>query len=74
MADFCRPYPKRLYGVAPMPIQDIDMAVSKFDRSSRNLTGTRSIPKLRRNEVSLPARCPYFGNRLFTAFHIPAYD
>jgi hypothetical protein len=24
--------------------QDIDVAVSKFDRSSRDLTGTRSIP------------------------------
>jgi hypothetical protein len=50
------------------------MAVSEFDRSSRNLTGTRSIPKVRGNEVGLSARHSYFGNRPFTAFHIPAYD
>ncbi|MGD0290319.1 MAG: amidohydrolase family protein [Candidatus Binataceae bacterium] len=32
MADFCRPYPRRLFGVAPMPIQDIDLAVRVFIR------------------------------------------
>jgi predicted TIM-barrel fold metal-dependent hydrolase len=37
MADFCRPYPKRLYGVAPMPIQDIDLAVREMRRVVKEL-------------------------------------
>jgi predicted TIM-barrel fold metal-dependent hydrolase len=37
MADFCRPYPKRLYGVAPMPIQDIEMAVREMRRAVKEL-------------------------------------
>ena len=37
MADFCRPYPKRLYGVAPMPLQDIDAAVKEMRRAVRDL-------------------------------------
>jgi hypothetical protein len=51
---------------------DIDVTVSTFDRPSRDLTGTRSIPKVRRNKIRLPARCSNFGNRPFTAFLIPA--
>ncbi len=37
MADFCRPYPKRLFGVAPMPIQDIDAAVVEMRRVVKEL-------------------------------------
>jgi len=54
--------------------QDINITVSKFDRSSGDFTGTRSILKVRRNKVRLPARCSYFRNRLLAAFHISAYD
>jgi hypothetical protein len=53
--------------------QDIDMAVSKFDRSSRNFTCTRSVAKVSRNKIRLPARCAYFGYGLFTPFRISAY-
>jgi hypothetical protein len=54
--------------------QDIDLAVSKLDRPSRHFSGTRSIPKVRRNEVRLSTRCSYFGNGLFSAFHVATYD
>jgi hypothetical protein len=54
--------------------EDINLAVSKFDRSSRNFTGTRGVPKVRRDKVRLSTGCSYFGDRLFAAFHIPAYD
>jgi predicted TIM-barrel fold metal-dependent hydrolase len=37
MADFCRPYPRRLFGVAPMPIQDIDLAVREMCRVVKEL-------------------------------------
>jgi predicted TIM-barrel fold metal-dependent hydrolase len=37
MADFCRPYPKRLHGVAPMPIQDVDAAVIEMRRVVKEL-------------------------------------
>lgn len=37
MADFCKPYPKRLYGVAPMPVQDIPTAVREMRRVVKEL-------------------------------------
>ncbi|MGH7934054.1 MAG: amidohydrolase family protein [Candidatus Binataceae bacterium] len=37
MADFCKPYPKRLYGVAPMPLQDVDEAVKEMRRVVKEL-------------------------------------
>ncbi len=37
MADFCRPYPDRLFAVAPMPLQDVDEAVREMRRVVRDL-------------------------------------
>jgi len=37
MADFCRAYPDRLYGVAPMPLQDVDEAIAEMRRVVRDL-------------------------------------
>ena len=37
MADFCHPYPKRLHGVAPMPIQDVGAAVTEMRRVVKEL-------------------------------------
>jgi predicted TIM-barrel fold metal-dependent hydrolase len=37
MADFCRVSPRRLYGVAPMPLQDIDEAVREMRRAVTQL-------------------------------------
>jgi uncharacterized protein len=37
MADFCRPYPKRLFGVGPMPIQDVNSAVIEMRRAIKDL-------------------------------------
>ncbi len=54
--------------------QDIDVAVCKFDRSSRHFTDTRSASKIRRNEVRLSTRSTYFSNRLFATLLISTYD
>ena len=37
MADFCKLYPKRLYGVAPMPLQDVDAAIREMRRVVKEL-------------------------------------
>lgn len=37
MADFCRPYPARLFGVAPMPLQDVAEAVREMRRVVNSL-------------------------------------
>src|SRR5262249_34202080 len=37
MADFCRAYPRRLYGVAPMPLLDVDAAVLEIRRVVKEL-------------------------------------
>lgn len=60
MADFCRPYPKRLYGVAPMPVQDIDAAIAEMRRVVRDLNFKAVF--VRPN--------PFNGRRL----NDPAYD
>ena len=41
LADYCRPYPDRLFGVAMLPMQDIDLAVEEM-RYARNELGMRS--------------------------------
>jgi predicted TIM-barrel fold metal-dependent hydrolase len=37
MADFCRPYPDRLYAVAPMPLQDVEEAIVEMRRVVHDL-------------------------------------
>ncbi|HTT76647.1 MAG TPA: amidohydrolase family protein [Candidatus Binataceae bacterium] len=37
MADFCHSFPKRLFGVAPMPLQDVDAAVREMRRVVKEL-------------------------------------
>ena len=37
LADFCKPFPKRLFGVAPMPMQSVDEAVREMRRVVREL-------------------------------------
>lgn len=32
MADFCKPYPDRLFAVAPMPLQSVEEAVAEMRR------------------------------------------
>jgi predicted TIM-barrel fold metal-dependent hydrolase len=32
MADFCKPYPQRLYNVAPVPLIDVDAAINEMRR------------------------------------------
>src|SRR5262249_19245906 len=54
--------------------QDVDMAASQLDGPSRERTGARGVAKIGRDEIGFPARYPYFGNRLFTAFRVAAYD
>jgi uncharacterized protein len=60
LADFCRAYPDRLYGVAPMPIQDVDEAVREMRRVVKDL-GFKAV-FVRPN--------PFNGRRL----NDPAYD
>ena len=60
LADFCKPFPKRLFGVAPMPIQDVDEAVREMRRVVRDL-GFKAV-FVRPN--------PFNGRRL----NDPAYD
>jgi predicted TIM-barrel fold metal-dependent hydrolase len=42
MADFCKASPTRLFGVAPMPLQDVDEAVREMRRVVRDL-GFRAV-------------------------------
>jgi predicted TIM-barrel fold metal-dependent hydrolase len=37
LADFCRAHPERLFGVAPMPLQDVDAAVREMRRVVKEL-------------------------------------
>src|SRR5215475_5944523 len=37
LADFCRPYSERLYGVAPMPLSDVDQSVREMRRVVKDL-------------------------------------
>jgi uncharacterized protein len=60
MADFCRQAPARLYGVAPMPLQDVDEAVREMRRVVKEL-GYKAV-FVRPN--------PFNGRRL----NDPAYD
>src|SRR4249919_3403432 len=41
LADYCRPYPDRLFGVAMMPMQSIELAVEEM-RYARNELGMRA--------------------------------
>lgn len=60
MADFCRPHPNRLYSVAPIPLQDIDAAITEMRRVVRD-HGVRAV-LMRPN--------PYNDRRICD----PAYD
>ncbi len=60
MADFCRPYPTRLYNVAPVPLQDVAEGIKEMRRVVKE-HGVKSVA-IRPN--------PY-NNRRFTD---PAYD
>ena len=41
IADYCKPYPDRLFGVAMLPLQSIELAVEEF-RFARHTLGLRS--------------------------------
>ena len=60
MADFCRPYPDRLYNVAPVPLIDVDAAIAEMRRVVKE-QGVKSVA-IRPN--------PYNDRRLSD----PAYD
>src|SRR5712691_2068753 len=60
LADYCQPYPDRLFGVAMLPMQSVDLAIEEM-RYARNQLGMRS-GFLRPN--------PY-NNRMLSH---PAYD
>jgi hypothetical protein len=54
--------------------QDVNMAASQLDGLARYRAGARSVAQIGRDEIGFPARYPYFGNRLFTAFRVAAHD
>jgi len=60
VADFCKPYPHRFFGVAPLPLQDVGEAVTEMRRVVKEL-GMRAV-FVRPN--------PFNGRRL----NDPAYD
>lgn len=60
IADFCKPYPRRLLGSAPMPLQDVTEAVTEMRRVVKDL-GFKAV-FIRPN--------PFNGRRL----NDPAYD
>ena len=41
LADYCKPYPDRLFGVAMLPMQSVDLAIEEM-RYARNQLGMRS--------------------------------
>jgi predicted TIM-barrel fold metal-dependent hydrolase len=42
MSDFCKPYPRRLFAVAPMPVQSVEEAVKEMRRVVKDL-GFRAV-------------------------------
>jgi hypothetical protein len=54
--------------------QDIDVTGTKFDRSFRSFARTRSVSKIRRDEIRLPSFRMDFGQRLIAAFSVAAYN
>jgi predicted TIM-barrel fold metal-dependent hydrolase len=60
LADYCKPYPTRLIGIAAVPLQDVDVAITEMRRAVTKL-GMRGV-FVRPN--------PYNGRRLDD----PAYD
>src|SRR5256712_2305012 len=60
LADYCKPYPDRLFGVAMLPLQDIDAAIAEMRFAKKEL-GFRAV-FIRPN--------PYNGRLL----HDPAYE
>jgi len=60
MADFCRPYPTRLYNVAPVPLQDVAEGIKEMRRVVKE-QGAKAV-SIRPN--------PYNNRRL----NDPAYD
>ena len=37
LADYCRPYPDRLFGVAMLPMQSIDLAIKEMGFARKEL-------------------------------------
>jgi predicted TIM-barrel fold metal-dependent hydrolase len=37
LADYCKPYPERLFGVAMLPMQDVDLAIAEMRFSKKEL-------------------------------------
>jgi len=60
LADYCKPYPDRLFGVAVLPLQSVDLAIEEM-RFARNELGMRGV-FVRPN--------PYGGKMI----HHPDYD
>ena len=60
IADFCKPYSQRLFGVAPLPLQDVGEAVKEM---------RRVVKELNMKAVFVRPN-PYNGRR----FNDPAYD
>jgi hypothetical protein len=54
--------------------EDIDMPVAKLDRASGDCTGTRSVPKVRLNEVCLSARRSDCCSRFLATLLVAAND
>src|SRR5439155_22761930 len=54
--------------------QNIDLAVSEFDRSSRHFARARRVSKVRRYKMRFASCCADVRNRLLAAFRIAAYD
>jgi predicted TIM-barrel fold metal-dependent hydrolase len=54
LADYCNPYPDRLFGIAMLPMQDVDLAVAEM-RFARKELGFRCV-FIRPN--------PYHGNKM----------
>ena len=54
--------------------QNIDIAISEFDRSSRHFARARRISQVRRNKIRFASCCTDFRNRLLAALGIAAYD
>ena len=36
LADYCKPYPDRLFGVAMLPMQDVDLAIAEMRSPGRS--------------------------------------
>ena len=63
LADYCRPYPDRLFGVAMLPMQSIELAIEemRYARRELGMRAASSAQSLQRPELHHPDYAPFWA-------------